>query len=71
MIESETSNAYVGVILGTEGGMTLGYQSQREITELRLIVGTTDRPWVVEFSELCGLGPLRRVPSHKPGYKEV
>jgi hypothetical protein len=71
IIESETSKAYVSVILGTEGGMTLGYQSRREITELRLIVGMTDRPWVAKFSELCGLGPPRRVPPHKPGYKEV
>lgn len=71
IIESESSKAYVGIILGTEGGITLGYQRPRGITELRLIVGMTDRPWVAKFSELCGLGPARRIAPHKPGYKEV
>jgi len=71
IIESETGKAYVGTIVGTEGGMTLGHQRHRAITELRLIVGMTDRPWVAKFSELCGLGPPRRVPPHKSGYKEV
>ncbi|MDA4115200.1 MAG: hypothetical protein OK442_01435 [Thaumarchaeota archaeon] len=71
IIESEPVKAYVGIILGTEGGMTLGYQSHRAITELRLIVSMTDRPWVAKFSELCGLGPPRHIPPSKPGYKEV
>jgi hypothetical protein len=71
IIESEAGKAYVGVITGTEGGLTLGYQPHRAITELRLIVGMTDRPWVAKFSELCGLGPPRRIPPSKPGYKEV
>jgi hypothetical protein len=71
IIGSEAGKAYVGVILGTEGGITLGYQSNRAITELRLIVSMTDRPWVAKFSELCGLGPPRHIPPAKSGYKEV
>jgi len=71
IIESETGKAYVGIVLGTEGGMTVGYQTHRAITELRLSVSMTDRPWVAKFSELCGLGPPRHMPPSKPGYKEV
>jgi hypothetical protein len=71
IIESETGKAHVGIILGTEGGMSLGYQSHRAVTELRLIVSMTDRPWIAKFSELCGLGPPRHIPPSKPGYKEV
>jgi hypothetical protein len=71
IIESETGKAYVGIVLGTEGGLTVGYQTHRAITELRLIVSMTDRPWVAKFSELCGLGPPRHMPPSKPGYKEV
>lgn len=71
IIESETGKAYVGIILGTEGGLTIAYQRNRAITELRLIVSMTDRPWVAKFSELCGLGPPRHIPPGKPGYKEV
>jgi hypothetical protein len=39
IIESETGKAYVGIVLGTEGGITVGYQRHRAITELRLVVG--------------------------------
>ena len=71
IIESESGKVYAAIILGTEGALTLGFQVRLAQTELRLIVGMTDKPWVAKFSELCGLGPPRRIPPRKPGYKEV
>lgn len=71
IIESEPDRAYAGVMLGTEGAITVGFQAHRNFTELRLILGMTDRPWVAKFAEICCLGPPRRIPAKRAGYKDV
>ena len=66
IVTSEPNRLYAGTLVATEGSITSGYDSDIKSTRLKIIIGMTDRPYVVKFAEVCGVGPPREIP---PRYK--